>query len=210
MLRAPAQPKSEAQVVVGPQGDPGPAGPKGDRGDQGLAGVPGAKGDPGTPGTPGAKGDKGDTGSPGAQGPKGDKGDTGAPGSNATATPLGTTAGRADTANGAVGTSNNAAREDHAHPLPSGRLQLVGNVTVSKTLLIALSSGMTREDFTLAGITNADQGKLVFATVTPCAAGCEAINIYAKAANTLTVAYNTPALAIGAVINIPLAVYRIV
>lgn len=125
------------------------------------------------------------------------------------ATPLASTAGLADTANGTVGTAASVARADHTHPLPAGRLQFIGNVTVNKTLLLALGSGMTREDFTLNGVTTADQGKLVFSTITPCAAGCEAINLYAKAANVVTLSYNTPALGIGAVINIPIAVYRI-
>lgn len=184
-----------------PRAGAGPAGPQGPKGDPGSTGATGATG------ATGSTGPAGPTGATGAQGPQGIQGPAG---SNATATPLSTTTPAADTASGTVGTATSAARGDHAHPLPTGRLVLVGNVTVSKTLLIALSSGMTREDFNLSGITTADQGKLVLSPITPCSAGCEAINVYAKAANTVTLAYNTPALAIGAVINLPIAVYRIV
>lgn len=162
----------------------GPAGPKGDTG---ATGATGPKGDAGSTGPQGIKGD---TGAVGATGPQGVKGDTGAQGAIGPQGPKGDT--------GPAGTN------------ASPSLQFVGNLTVNKTLILALSSGMTREDFTLSGITTADQGKLVISPRTPCSAGCEAINIYAKAANTVTLSYNTPALAIGAVINMPLAVYRIV
>lgn len=141
-------------------------------------------------------------GKTGAAGPAGPKGDTGAVGPQG---PTGATGPKGDA--GATGATGATGPQGPAGP-PS--LQFVGNVTVSKTLLIALGSGMTREDFTLSGVTTADQGKLIFAARTPCSAGCEAINIYAKAANTVTLSYNTPALAIGAVILLPISVYRIV
>lgn len=179
----------------GPQGIPGES-IKGDRGERGETGASGV-------------GIQGPTGSPGKDGVDGKPGERGPAGSDAAATPLATQMAKA-LGNAAVGTSDRAAREDHVHPMPAGRLVLVGNVTISKTLLLGLGAGMTREDVTLTGITTADQGKLLFSTITPCQAGCEAINIYAKSANTLTVAYNLPALAVGAVINIPLAIYRVV
>ena len=89
----------------------------------------------------------------------------------------------------------------------TGTLQFIGNVTVSQTLLLALGAGMARRALTLAGVKTTD--RLTFAAITPCAAGCEAMNVYATAADQVTVAYNTPALGIGAVISIPIAVYRI-
>lgn len=56
------------------------------------------------------------------------------------------------------------------------------------------------------GVVPAD--RLIFAPITPCDAGCEAINVY-PGTNQVTVAYSTPALGVGAVVNIPIAVYRI-
>lgn len=138
---------------------------------------------------------------------KGDTGATGPAGSSATATPLSNTTPAASTSNGAVGVATSAARGDHAHPLPSGRLSLIGTVTVSQTVAIALTLGIRRTPLTLSGVTTSD--RLFFATITPCAAGCEAINVYPSNTNEVTVAYYTPALAIGAVINIPIAVYRV-
>lgn len=140
----------------------------------------------GNTGPAGAQGPKGDTG---AQGPKGDVGATG---------PQGPAGPKGDT--GATGPAGAAAPT-------SGRLQLIGNVTISETLLLALGAGMRRKVLALSGVTTAD--RLMYAAITPCQAGCEAVNVYATAANQVTVAYNTPALGIGAVVEIPIAVYRV-
>lgn len=67
---------------------------------------------------------------------------------------------------------------------------------------------MARRALPLTGITTAD--RLGYVSLMPCAAGCEALNVYATAANEVTVSYSTPALGIGAVINLPLAIYKVV
>lgn len=148
-------------------------------GAQGPQGVPGPKGDTGAGGPKGDAGAQGPAGAVGATGPQGAKGDTGATGAQGLQGPAG---------------------------LPS--LQFIGNVTVSETLLLALSLGMRRKALALTGVATTD--KLVFAALTPCAAGCEAVNVYPTAANQVTVAYYTPALAIGAIVNLPIAVYRVI
>lgn len=148
-------------------------GRKGDKGDTGATGLKGDTGAVGAQGPKGDKGDKGDTGATGPQGPKGDTGATGATGATGPQGPAGT-------------------------PAPTtGRLVYVGDVTISETLVLGLTLGIRRKVLSLSGITTAD--RLTFAAITPCAAGCEAINVYPSAANQVTVAYYTPALTIGAV-----------
>lgn len=184
--------KGSFRGPTGPQGPAGPAGPQGVKGDTGATGVQGATGPKGDTGQTGAQGPKGDTG---AQGPAGAKGDTG---------PVGATGPKGDTgATGATGPKG-----DPGTPAPTtGRVVFIGNVTISQNVLISLSSGMVRTALTLTGVTTAD--RLMFAAITPCTAGCEAMNVYATAANEVTVSYNRPALGIGAVISIPLAIYRV-
>ncbi len=151
---------------------------------------------------PGIKGEEGDTGATGA------KGDTGAAGSNASATPLSSAAGSADTASGTAGASTSAARADHTHPLPTGRLQLLGNVTVTETLLVSLSLGTKRMTLSLAGVTTAD--KLVAVPNGVPTTGCEMINVYPISAGNVSVGYFVPALGIGATYTIPITVYKVV
>ncbi len=150
----------------------------------------------------GKKGAKGDVG------PKGDKGDQGSPGSNATATPLGgATPQPLGTAS--AGSSANASREDHVHALPSGRLALVGNVTVTETLLLSLALGMKRMTLPLAGITMADMGKLVAVPNGAATTGCELQNAYPASAGNVSIGYYTPLLGVGATYSIPVSIYRI-
>lgn len=217
----PQGPKGDTGAVgpAGAKGDTGSIGPTGPQGLKGDTGAQGPKGDTGAAGPTGATGPqglKGDTGSAGSTGPQGPKGDTGATGptgptgpagSNATATPLATVAPKPLASTAAVGTSSNAAREDHVHPFPSGRLELIGNVTVAETTLISLALGMKRMALTLTGVSASD--RLTFAPTALATAGCEAVNVYASAANQVTVSYFVPALGIGASYSIPLAVYRI-
>ncbi len=125
----------------------------------------------------------------------------------ASAIPAASNANPAADGTAAPGTSTTYARGDHVHPLPTGRLSFIGNVTVSQTVAIALTLGMRRIALTLSGVTTSD--KLFFAPITPCAAGCEAVNVYPSNTNEVTVTYYTPALVIGSVINIPIAVYRV-
>lgn len=88
-----------------------------------------------------------------------------------------------------------------------GRLIYIGDVTVAETLLLALGAGTRRKTLALAGVLATD--RLMYASITPCAAGCEAVNVYAASAGQVIVAYSTPALGIGAIVNIPIAVYRV-
>lgn len=193
--------------ATGPQGAT-LVGPQGERGEMGPAGI-GQQGPTGARGDPGPKGDTGERGEVGPAGPKGDKGDIGDPGpagSNATATPLGSAAPKA-LGTAAAGSSSNAAREDHVHPLPSGRTVPVGNVTVAESLLVSLGLGMKRMAVTLNGVAVGD--KLVFTPNGVATAGCEAVNVYPSAANQVTVSYFTPALGITASYSIPITVYKI-
>lgn len=86
-------------------------------------------------------------------------------------------------------------------------LQLIGNVTVAESTLLSLALGMKRMALPLAGVTTAD--RLLFVPTAVPTTGCEAVNVYASAANQVTVAYFTPALGLGATYSIPIAVYRI-
>lgn len=172
----------------------------------------GAPGKPGKDGKDGAKGDigqQGPKGEVGAQGPKGDAGLTGpqgASGSSAAATPLGSAAPKA-LGTASAGSSGNASREDHVHP---ANLQLVGNVVVSETLLLALALGMKRMTLPLTGVTVADMGKLIALPNGTPTAGCEVQNAYPVATNSVSIGYYTPALGLAATYTIPVSVYRIV
>lgn len=193
----------------GPAGIQGVAGAKGDTGAQGVAGSTGAAGATGATGAPGSKGDTGLTGSQGIKGDTGATGATGPAGSNASATPLGAAAPKA-LGTATAGTSANAAREDHVHPLPSGLLQFVGNVTVSETTLVALGLGMKRMTLPLAGITAADMGRLVAIPNGTATTGCEVQNAYPTAtAGQVSIGYFTPALGLAATYSIPVSIYRI-
>lgn len=153
---------------------------------RGPVGPPGPKGDTGLQGTKGDAGPQGlpgITGATGVQGVQGLKGDTGATG------PTGP-------------------KGDPGTPAPTtGRLVFIGNVTVTQNALLSLSAGMVRATLPLVGVIATD--RLMFATITPCEAGCEALNVYATAKDQVTVSYNRPGLGLGAVINIPLAIYRV-
>ena len=213
--------------ALGPQGPTGAQGAKGDKGDAGSTGAMGPTGAAGPQGVPGATGAKGDAGATGAQGPQGVKGDIGATGakgdtgaqgpvgpqgatgpvgSNATATPLGTATPKV-LGTAAAGSSSNASREDHVHPLPAGRMEFIGNLNVAETLLVALSVGMKRKTFVLAGVQAADL--LVFAPTAAPTAGCEVVNVYPASAGNVSVGYYTPALGIAAAYSMPIAVYRV-
>jgi hypothetical protein len=163
----------------------------------------------GPAGLAGPQGPKGDTGAQGPQGVAGPQGAMGVAGSNATATPLGTAVPKA-LGTAAAGTSTNASHEDHVHPLPAGRLELIGNIVVTETLLISLAVGMKRKDFPLSGVTAADANRLLLVPNGTPTAGCEAVNAYPGAtAGTVSVGYYTPLLGIGATYSIPVSVYRI-
>lgn len=176
-------------------------GPKGDRGDVGPSGPQGSTGATGPTGPSGA------TGSTGAVGATGPQGTQGPAGSNASATPLADQPGLADATAGAVGVSAKAAREDHKHPFPPGRLTLVGTVTISETLLVSLSLGMKRKTLALTGVATTDM-LLAIPNGTP-TAGCEVVNAYPASTNNVSIGYYTPALGIAATYSIPVSVYRV-
>jgi len=108
---------------------------------------------------------------------------------------------------GAIGTATTAARADHQHPLQAGSLTLVGNVTVTETLLISLSLGVKRMTLPLAGIVTTD--KLIAIPNGNPTTGCEMINVYPISAGNVSVGYFVPALGIGATYTIPVSVFRI-
>lgn len=192
-------------TVPGPQGAPGKdstvAGPQGIPGKDGKDSVvPGPQGVPGKDSTvPGPKG--ADSTVPGPQGERG------LPGSDATATPLATQMATA-LGNAAVGISTRAAREDHVHPLPAGRLVYIGEINVTETLLVSLAVGMKRKTFPLTGVAVGD--KLQFTPSGTPTAGCEAVNVNSTpTANAVSVGYYTPLLGIGATYTMPISVWKI-
>lgn len=89
----------------------------------------------------------------------------------------------------------------------AGTLTNLGNVTVSETLLISLGLGMKRMALPLTGVALGD--KLTFVSNGLATAGCEAVNVYASAANQVTVSYFVPVLGVGASYSIPITVFRI-
>lgn len=152
-------------------------GPKGDPGIKGDTGNTGAKGDPGVKGDQGIAGVKGDKGDQGIQGVQGVKGDTGSQG------PAGT-------------------------PAPTaGRMELIGTLNFSETLLVSLAVGMKRRTVALPGVGASD--RLTFVATGAPTTGCEVINVYPASAGNISVGYYTPLLGIGASYSMPIAVYRI-
>lgn len=89
----------------------------------------------------------------------------------------------------------------------TGRLTLVGNVTVTETLLVSLAVGMKRKTFALSGVTTSDT-LVAIPTAAP-TSGCEVVNAYPASAGNVSIGYYTPLLGIGATYAIPIAVYRI-
>ncbi|MET0375651.1 MAG: hypothetical protein ABW128_15515 [Rhizorhabdus sp.] len=87
---------------------------------------------------------------------------------------------------------------------------LVGNVTISETLLVSLALGMKRMTVPLAGITTADMGKLFVVPNGTATAGCEVQNAYPVSAGQVSIGYYTPVLGIAATYSIPVSVWRVV
>lgn len=130
----------------------------------------------------------------------------GASGSNASATPL-SNASPKPLGIAAQGVSTSASRDDHVHPLQSGVLQLMGTVTVGETTLLSLSLGVKRYTGTMAGLAVGDK---LIAVLTGAPGASSLQDIYVSATNTYNVGLLNPALGIGAVIAVPIAVYKIV
>lgn len=121
------------------------------------------------------------------------------------ATPLGTTTPQ-PLGTAAPGSSANAAREDHVHPLPSGRLALVGTATVGETTVVALALGVKRYAVPMTGLAVGDR---IIAMLTGAPGSSSLQDVYVSAANTLNVGLLNPALGIGATIAVPIAVYKV-
>jgi len=139
---------------------------------------------------------KGKDGATGPQGPAGaastvagPKGDTGATG------PQGATG-----ATGPQGPAGTAA-------INTGRLQLVGTATVGETLLLALNLGVKRYTGTMTGLAVGDRVQ-AFLTSSPGASSLQ--DVYVSATNTYNVGLLNPALGIGSVIAVPIAIYKVV
>lgn len=91
----------------------------------------------------------------------------------------------------------------HTH---AGLLSLVGTVTVGETLLLALSLGVKRYAVTMTGLAVGDR---VIALLTGAPGPSSLQDVYVSAANTLNVGLLNPALGIGSVIAVPIAVYKV-
>lgn len=100
--------------AVGPTGDIGPIGPTGPTGPQGIQGITGATGAVGPTGATGPQGDLGPTG------PQGNTGATGPAANLSDSTPL-------MNATGSAGTSSEASRADHVHPVDTSRVAKAGD-----------------------------------------------------------------------------------
>lgn len=200
-------------IPVGYNGATGATGPKGDKGDTGNTGPQGpagAKGDTGAQGpigNTGAQGPQGNVGATGPQGVKGDIGSTGPQGpagSNATATPLATAIPLSNTANGSIGTSVNAAREDHRHP--GATLTLLGTATVGESALITLGLSVRRYTVTTVPVA---AGARIIAVNTAVPQNGSLQDVYVSAANNINVGALIPVLGVAATVSIPLAFYQI-
>jgi hypothetical protein len=207
------------QAVKGDKGDRGDVGATGQPGRDGVDGRNGISGKDGANGVDGKsayqqaidngfagtipawlaslKGAKGDAGAPGVS-IKGDTGATGPAGSNATATPLATTAPLGLAATAAVGTSANAARADHVHPLPGLTTTALGTLTITKTAsLVAIAAGVQRVTFTgVSGLLATDLALIIPEASMPTAYAIH--NAIVTGAGALTVVLTGPLLAIGA------------
>lgn len=89
----------------------------------------------------------------------------------------------------------------------AGRLELIGTLNFSETLLVSLAVGMKRRTVALAGVSASD--RLTFVATGAPTTGCEVINVYPASAGNISVGYYTPVLGIGASYSMPIAVYRI-
>lgn len=143
-----------------------------------------------------AIGQRGATGATGPQGPAG---------SNASATPLGAAMPQA-LGSAAAGTSGNASREDHVHPKPTGLLNQLGTATVGETMAVAVTLGVRRYSVTVAGAAVGD--RLIIA-LTGAPSNGTIQDAYVSAANTVNVGLLVPALGIGAIVAVPLVIYKV-
>lgn len=123
------------------------------------------------------------------------------------ATPLSNTIGAADTVNGTVGVATTAARGDHSHPLPAGRLQLITTATVGESALITLGLSVRRYTVAAAGVTTADR---IVATLSGIPQNGSLQDVYVASAGSISVGALIPVLGVAATVSIPLAIYKVV
>lgn len=88
----------------------------------------------------------------------------------------------------------------------SGEMTLMGTTTVGETTLVTASLGVKRYTVTVAGVAVGDRIVTVL-TGTPGNGTLQ--DSYVSAANTVSVGVMVPALGVGAVIAVPVAVYRV-
>lgn len=111
-------PSGQGEPYRGPTGPQGPQGDKGNKGDKGDVGATGPQGPQGETGPQGATGPEGPQGPQGEVGPQGPKGSQGPEGPVGPPVPLSTAMPKA-LGTATSGTSDDAARDDHVHPMPS-------------------------------------------------------------------------------------------
>lgn len=86
-------------------------------------------------------------------------------------------------------------------------LQLLGTATVGDTALIALTLGVKRYNATVPG---AAVGDRIVLTLTGAPQNGSVQDAYVSGANTVNIGVLTPALAIGSVVSVPVAIYKVV
>jgi hypothetical protein len=129
----------------------------------------------------------------------------GTTGSNASATSLATTT-PADLGTAGVGVSSNAARADHVHNLPPGRLTLLATATVGETMLISVSLGVKRYSVSIVGTATSDR---IMLALTGAPQNGTLQDAYVSASGTVSIGLLLPALGIGATVAVPLAIYKV-
>lgn len=85
-------------------------------------------------------------------------------------------------------------------------LTLVGTATVGETTLLSLALGVKRYTGTMPGLAVGDR-IIAFLTGAPGTSSLQ--DIYVSAANTYNVGLLNPALGVGAVIAVPIAIYKV-
>lgn len=86
-------------------------------------------------------------------------------------------------------------------------LQQLGTATVGETLILGLSLGVKRYNVTMTG---AAVGDRLMVSLTGAPSNGTIQDAYVSAANTVSIGLLVPALALGAVIAVPIAVYKVI
>lgn len=89
---------------------------------------------------------------------------------------------------------------------PPAPLTFVGNTTIAETAAVLISLGVRR--YTIA-MTGAAVGDRLVATLTGVPTNGSVQDVYVSAANQINVGVLVPALALGAQISVPLAIYKV-